>query len=112
MKYAGMPMGMWVLFAGSFQKQLTAYDLSLVVVVLQIFILYLITVYTIKPKGALPGSSSVTELPFLLHKPQCEAGDVCRAAGRKTFTVLPDATLSGAKTTHPAGSQGRSGWTG
>ena len=26
MKYAGMPMGMWVLFAGSFQKQLTAYD--------------------------------------------------------------------------------------
>ena len=35
MKYAGMPMGMWVLFAGSFQKQLTAYDLSFVVVVLQ-----------------------------------------------------------------------------
>ena len=72
MKYAGMPMGMWVLFAGSFQKQLTAYDLSLVVVVLQTFILYLITVYTIKPKGVLPGHSSVTELPFLLHKPQCE----------------------------------------
>ena len=24
MKYAGMPMGMWVLFSGSFQKQLTA----------------------------------------------------------------------------------------
>ena len=24
MKYAGMPFGMWVLFAGSFQKQLTA----------------------------------------------------------------------------------------
>ena len=24
MKYTGMPMGMWVLFAGSFQKQLTA----------------------------------------------------------------------------------------
>ena len=24
MKYMGMPMGMWVLFAGSFQKQLTA----------------------------------------------------------------------------------------
>ena len=24
MKYIGMPMGMWVLFAGSFQKQLTA----------------------------------------------------------------------------------------
>ena len=24
MKYAGMPMGMWMLFAGSFQKQLTA----------------------------------------------------------------------------------------
>ena len=23
MKYAGMPMGMWVLFVGSFQKQLT-----------------------------------------------------------------------------------------
>ena len=23
MKYAGMPMGMWVLFAGSFRKQLT-----------------------------------------------------------------------------------------
>ena len=23
MKYAGMPFGMWVLFAGSFQKQLT-----------------------------------------------------------------------------------------
>ena len=37
MKYAGMPMGMWVLFAGSFQKQLAAYDLSLVVVVLQNF---------------------------------------------------------------------------
>ena len=37
MKYAGMPMGMWMLFAGSFQKQLTAYDLSLVVVVLQNF---------------------------------------------------------------------------
>ena len=37
MKYAGMPFGMWVLFAGSFQKQLTAYDLSLVVVVLQNF---------------------------------------------------------------------------
>ena len=71
MKYAGMPMGMWVLFAGSFQKQLTAYDLSLVVVVLQTFILYLITVYTIKPKGALPGPSSVTELPFFsfIEKP-------------------------------------------
>ena len=24
MKYAGMPMGMWMLFAGFFQKQLTA----------------------------------------------------------------------------------------
>ena len=24
MKYAGMPLGMWMLFAGSFQKQLTA----------------------------------------------------------------------------------------
>ena len=24
MKYAGMPLGMWILFAGSFQKQLTA----------------------------------------------------------------------------------------
>ena len=24
MKYIGMPMGMWVLFAGSFQKQLAA----------------------------------------------------------------------------------------
>ena len=24
MKYAGMPFGTWVLFAGSFQKQLTA----------------------------------------------------------------------------------------
>ena len=31
MKYAGMPMGMWVLFSGSFQKQLTAvlgYDVA------------------------------------------------------------------------------------
>ena len=37
MNYVGMPMGMWVLFAGSFQKQLTAYDVSLVVVVLQNF---------------------------------------------------------------------------
>lgn len=37
MKYVGIPMGMWVLFAGSFQKQLTAYNLSLVVVVLQNF---------------------------------------------------------------------------
>ena len=51
MKYAGMPFGMWVLFAGSFQKQLTTYDLSLVVVVLQTFILYLITVYD-KTKGS------------------------------------------------------------
>ena len=51
MKYAGMPFGMWVLFSGSFQKQLTAYDLSLVVVVLQTFILYLITVYD-KTKGS------------------------------------------------------------
>ena len=51
MKYAGMPFGMWVLFAGSFQKQLIAYDLSLVVVVLQTFILYLITVYD-KTKGS------------------------------------------------------------
>ena len=24
MKYMGMPMGMWALFAGSFKKQLTA----------------------------------------------------------------------------------------
>ena len=24
MKYVGMPFGMWMLFAGSFQKQLTA----------------------------------------------------------------------------------------
>ena len=79
MKYAGMPMGMWVLFASSFQKQLTAYDLSLVVVVLQIFILYLITVYTIKPKGALPGSSSVTELPFCFINLSAK---VCRAAGK------------------------------
>ena len=37
MKYTGMPMGRWMLFAVSFQKQLTAYDLSLVVVVLQNF---------------------------------------------------------------------------
>ena len=37
MKCAGMPMGRWGLVAGSFQKQLTAYDLSLVVVVLQNF---------------------------------------------------------------------------
>ena len=37
MKYAGMLFGMWMLFAGSFQQQLTAYDLSLVVVVLQNF---------------------------------------------------------------------------
>ena len=37
MKYAGMPFGMWMLFAGSFQKQLTAYDLNLVVVALQNF---------------------------------------------------------------------------
>ena len=37
MKYVGIPMGMWVLFAGSFQMQLTAYNLSLVVVVLQNF---------------------------------------------------------------------------
>ena len=36
----------------------------------------------IKPKGVLPGPSSVTELPFLLHKPQCEVGGVCRAAGK------------------------------
>ena len=31
MKYAGMPMGMWALFAGSFQNQLTAalgYDVA------------------------------------------------------------------------------------
>ena len=31
MKYAGMPIGMWVLFAGSFQKQLTTvlgYDVA------------------------------------------------------------------------------------
>ena len=51
MKYAGMLFGMWMLFAGSFQKQLTAYDLSLVVVVLQTFILYLITIYD-KTKGS------------------------------------------------------------
>ena len=37
MKYAEMPMGMWMLFAGYFQKQLTAYALSLVVVVLHNF---------------------------------------------------------------------------
>ncbi len=37
MKYAGMPMGMCVLFAGSFQKQLTAYDLCFVVGGLQNF---------------------------------------------------------------------------
>ena len=31
MKYMGMPMGMWALFAGSFQKQLTAvFGLSLI----------------------------------------------------------------------------------
>ena len=51
MKYAGMPMGMWVLFAGSFQKQLTAYDLSLVVLFCKTFMLYLITVYD-KTKGS------------------------------------------------------------
>ena len=50
--------------------------------------------------------------PFLLHKPQCGVGGVCRAAGKKTFIALPDTALSGAKTTRPAGSQGRSGWTG
>ena len=37
MKYAGMPMGRWGLFAGSFQKQLTAYDLRPVVVLLKNF---------------------------------------------------------------------------
>ena len=64
MKYAGMPMGMWVLFAGSFQKQLTAYDLSLVVVVLQIFILYLITVYD-KTKGSSARTFVRDGTPFL-----------------------------------------------
>ena len=73
MKYAGMPFGMWVLFAGSFQKQLTAYDLSLVVVVLQNLL------HTIKPKGVLPGPSSVTELPLCFINLSTE---VCRAAGK------------------------------
>ena len=35
---------------------------------------------------------------------------VCRAAGRKIFIELPAATLSGAKTTRPVESQGRSDW--
>ena len=52
MKYAGMPMGMWVLFAGSFQKQLTAYDLSFVVVVLQNFYALLDNCVYDKTKGS------------------------------------------------------------
>ena len=73
MKYVEMPFGMWALFAGSFQKQLTAYDLSLVVVVLQNLL------HTIKPKGVLPGPSSVIELPFYFINLSTE---VCRAAGK------------------------------
>ena len=86
MKYAGMPMGMWVLFAGSFQKQLTAYDLSLVVVVLQTFILYLITVYD-KTKGSSARTFVRDRAPFLLHKPQCGVGGVCRAAGKNVHSA-------------------------
>ena len=52
MKYAGMPFGMWMLFAGSFQKQLTAYDLSLVVVVLQNFYSLLDNCACDKTKGS------------------------------------------------------------
>ena len=52
MKYAGMPFGMWMLFAGSFQKQLTAYDLSLVVVVLQNFYSLLDNCIRDKTKGS------------------------------------------------------------
>lgn len=52
MKYAGMPFGMWGLFAGSFQKQLTAYDLSLVVVVLQNFYSLLDNCVYDKTKGS------------------------------------------------------------
>ena len=79
MKYAGMPFGMWALFAGSFQNQLTAYDLSLVVVVLQNFYSILDKLHTIKPKGVLPGPSSVTELPFCFINLSAK---VCRAAGK------------------------------
>ena len=65
--------------------------------------------HKINAKGVLPGPSSVTELPFLLHKSQCEGLPVSR---KKTFIALPAATLSGAKTTRPAESQGKSDWTG
>ena len=65
--------------------------------------------HKINAKGVLPGPSSMTELPFLLHKSQCEGLPGSR---KKTFIALPAATLSGAKTTRPAESQEKSDWTG
>ena len=53
--------------------------------------------------------SILEKLPFLLHKSQCEGLPGSR---KKTFIALPAATLSGAKTTRPAESQGKSDWTG
>ena len=53
--------------------ELTAYDLSLVVVVLQTFILYLITVYD-KTKGSSARTFVRGRAPFLPHKTYCEVG--------------------------------------
>ena len=71
MKYAGMPMGMWVLFAGSFQKQLTAYDLSFVVVVLQNFYSLLDNCIRDKTKGSSARTFVRDRTPFFsfIEKP-------------------------------------------
>ncbi len=50
--------------------------------------------------------------PFLPHKTYCEVGGGLPGSRKKMFIALPDTALSGARTTRPAGSQGRSGWTG
>ena len=93
MKYAGMPFGMWVLM-----KKLGLYDLTPALCRLD---------YTMSEAGGV--TNFVRQYTLASGGHYCDCGYKKKGYKKKHKS---SATLSGAKTTRPAGSQGRSGWTG
>ena len=89
MKYAGMPFGMCVLM-----KELGLYDLAPALCRLD---------YTMSEAGGV--TNFVRQYTLASGGPYCDCG-------YKKKNHKSSATVNGAKTTHPAGSQGKSGWTG
>ena len=91
MKYAGMPMGMWVLM-----KELGLYDLTPALCRLD---------YTMSEAGGV--TNFVRQYALASGGPYCDCGYKKGIENHKS-----SATVNGAKTTRPAGAQGRSGWIG